>query len=224
MKKAKLSALLLALCLLLCACSHPGSSNDQNDDPIVSGDQQTDSPNDSGKNDAPDTGNTAQPIYPADLTVELVVEWAIADALLSHLDDLSDQLHAALEEAGCPLDDVTLTINTAGGFTAQALLEGGIDAAILPAVDIITHEERAAILALSGEEIPETAIAVSLAKDTLSEEFRAVLMKALAETENGQDFLAACCGDAVFSAPTEDSLQAVRDYLREAEESGGGHL
>ena len=222
MKKANLTALLLALCLLLCACSQPGSSNDQGDSPI-SGNQQTDVPDDGGSGTSND-GTTAQPVYPADLTVELVVEWAIADTLLSHLDELSDQLHTALEEAGCPLDGVTLTINTAGGFTAQALLEGGIDAAILPAVDIITHEERASILALSGEEIPETAIAVSLAKDTLSEEFRVVLMNALTETRNGQDFLAACCGDAVFSAPTEDTLQAVRDYLRELEESGGGHV
>ena len=222
MKKAKLMALLLALCLLLCACSQPGSSNDQSDPP-VSGDQQTDAPDDSGGHTS-DDGNPAQPVYPADLMVELVVEWAIADALLSNLDDLSDRLHAALEEAGCPLDSVTLTINTAGGFTAQALIEGGIDAAILPAVDLITHEERAAILALSSEEVPETAIAVSLAKETLSAEFREVLRKALTETQNGQDFLAACCGDAVFSAPTDDTLQAVRDYLRELEESGGGHL
>lgn len=222
MKKAKLIALLLALCLLLCACSQHGGSDGQNDDPIVSGDQQTDIPDDGGE-DTSDDGTVAQPVYPADLMVELVVEWAIADTLLSHLDELSDRLHAALEEAGCPLDGVTLTINTAGGFTAQALLEGGIDAAILPAVDIITHEERAAILALSGEEIPETAIAVSLAKDNLSEEFRQVLLKALTETQNGQDFLAACCGEAVFSTPTEDTLQAVRDYLRELEESGGGH-
>lgn len=222
MKKANLSALLLALCLLLCACSQPGGSNDQYTDPPVSGGQQTDAPDDGGA-PMPDDGDTAQPVYPADLMVELVVEWAIADTLLAHLDELSDQLHAALEEAGCPLDSVTLTINTAGGFTAQALLEGGIDAAILPSVDIITHEEHAAILALSGEEVPETAIAVSRAKDTLSEEFCVILLKALTETQNGQDFLAACCGDAVFSTPTEDTLQAVRDYLHELEESGGGH-
>lgn len=222
MKKANLAALFLALCLLLCACSQPGSSNGQSDLPI-SDSQQTDPPDDGGSGMS-DDGTTAQPVYPADLTVELVVDWAIADTLLSHLDELSDQLHAAMEESGCPLDGVTLTINTAGGFTAQALLEGGIDAAILPAVDIITHEERTSILALSGEEIPETAIAVSLAKDTLSEEFREILMTALTETQNGQDFLAACCGDAVFSVPTEDTLQAVRDYLRELEESGGGHV
>ena len=221
MKKANLLALLLALCLLLCACSQPGVSG-QTDDPFVSGDQQTDIPDDGGAA-VPDNGNSAQPVYPADLTVELVIEWAIADTLLSHLDDLSDQLHAALEEAGCPLDSVTLTINTAGGFTAQALLEGGIDAAILPALDIIPHEENAVILALSSEDIPEIAIAVSLAKETLSENFREILLTALTETGAGQDFLAACCGDAVFSIPTEDSLQAVRDYLRETEESGGGH-
>lgn len=220
MQKRKLFALLLALCLLLCACSLPGGTDDQKDPP-VSGDQQTDTGDDGA--DTPDSGSTAQPVYPAELTVELVVDWAIADTLLSHLDDLSDRLHTALAEAGCPLDSVTLTINTAGGFTAQALLEGGIDAAILPAIDIIAHEKQAAILALSGEEIPETAIAVSLADETLSEEFRQLLFKVLTETPDGQDFLAACCGDAVFSHPSEEALQAVRDRLKELEAAGGGH-
>lgn len=225
MKLKKLSALLLTLCLLLCACVQPGDPGDHNTPPI-SGDQQTDAPD--GGSSTPDDGKTGddgatQAVYPAELMVELVVDWGIADMLLSHLDELADQLQEAVEDAGCPLDSVTLTISTAGGFTAQALLEGGIDAAILPAVDVIPLEKRASIIALSGEEIAGTAIAVSAANDDLSEEFCSILFKALTETQAGQDFLSACCGDAVFSAPTEDALQAVRDYLRELEEAGGGH-
>lgn len=219
--KNRFIALLMALCLLLCACSLPGNSDMQTDLPNVDG-QQTNTP-DNGETDDSGSSHAPQPVYPADLTIELVVDWDIADTLLSHLDDLSDRLHAALSEAGCPLDYVTLTISTAGGYTAQALLEGGIDAAILPAVDIIAHEDQTAILALSSEEIPETAIVLSLADDTLSEEFRALLFTVLTESPNGQDFLAACCGDALFSAPTEDSLQAVRDHLNDLEKAIGGH-
>lgn len=226
MKGIKLSALLLSLCLLLCACMQPGNTP-AGDDPSVSDNQHTTVPDD-GTSTTPDneknnTGDAVQTVYPAELMVELVVEWEIADTLLSHLDELADQLHAAVEEAGCPLDRVTLTISTAGGFTAQSLVHGGIDAAILPSVDIISYEKRTSIIALSDEETAETAIAVSLANDDLSEEFRLVLFRALTETQSGQDFLSACCGDAIFSAPSEDALQMVRDYLSELEEAEGGH-
>lgn len=232
MRKATIPALLLSLCLLLCACA--GQNDSKGNDPPVSDDQQsaadsgttTELPDTPGiPDDSGDTGSTSDPSsLPAELTVELVVEWENTDALLSLLDDLSDQLHTAVEEAGCPLDRVTLTISTAGGFTAQALSQGGIDAAILPAVDIIPYENKASIIALSDEAIPETAIAVSLANADLSEEFRLILFKALTETQSGQDLLSACCGNAVFSVPTETALQSVRDYREELEKATGGHI
>lgn len=38
------------------------------------------------------------------------------------------------------MEDVTVTISTAGGFTAEALAEGGVDVAFLPAVDYVASE------------------------------------------------------------------------------------
>ena len=228
MNKIKLTALLLSVCLLLCACMQPSGGNDDpvQDDPGVSDHQTAGTPN-SGSDPSGTTEDAdnkkGDAAYPADLTLELVVEWERADGILSMLDALADQLRSALTEVGCQLDSVTLTMSTAGAYTADSLVDGGIDAAILPGVDIISCEHRVSILALSSEEIPMTAIAVSKAADDLSEEFRALLLSALTETEAGQEFLSAICGEVVFSAPTEDALQAVRDYLKELMDEEGEH-
>lgn len=227
MKKIKLTTIFLALCLMLSACvTLPDGNNTiaQNDPPVhntqndQTPDKDTETPPDQNTTPDDDNNNQNEPVCPADMTVELVVDWAMADTILSILDDLSDLLREAVEEAGCQLDHVTLTINTAGAYTADSLVDGGIDAAILPSVDIIPYENRVAILALSNDEIPQTAIAVSLANSDLSEEFRSILFSALTQTQAGQDFLAAFCGEAVFVAPTEETLQSVRDYLHELEE------
>lgn len=222
MKTIRLTALLLSVCLLLSACMQTSGGNDDpvQDDATISDDLNSD--NGSSSSDNTDNNkNTAT--YPADLTIELVVEWAMADIILSILDDLSDLIRDALEEVGCQIDNVTLTMSTAGAYTADSLIDGGIDAAILPSVDIISSAHRVSILALSDDEIPMTAIAVSKANDDLSAEFRAMLFSALTETEEGRDFLSAICGEAVFSAPTEETLQAVRDYLKELMDEEGDH-
>lgn len=229
-KKLNLTAFFLTLCLLLSACMTLPDGNDsplQNDPPISN--DQTDLPPDESNALPPpeqdqiadDKPDDSAPTYPADLNVELVIEWAMADTILSLLDDLSELLREAVKDAGCHLDSVTLTISTAGAYTADSLVDGGVDAAILPSVDIIPLEKRVAILALSDDEIPRTAIAVSLADDELTEEFRSILLSALTQTQAGLEFLSACCGEAVFSTPTEDALEAVRDYLRELNEEGG---
>lgn len=222
MNKIKLTALLLCVCLLLSACMQPSGSNDNpvQDDPISSGDQTADSGNNSSDNNS---NNKNDVTYPADLMVELVVEWEMVDIILSIIDDLSDQLRNALLEVGCRIDNITLTMSTAGAYTADSLVDGGIDIAILPSVDIISSERRVSILALSDDEVPMTAIAVSNASDDLSAAFRAMLLSALTETEAGQDFLSAICGESIFSVPTEDTLQAVRDYLKELMDEEGDH-
>ena len=227
MNKIKLTALLLSVCMLLCACMQPSGGNDgpASDDPTLSGDQNSNS-TDSGSSSSDNgesTDDKEKIPYPADLTIELVVEWEMADIILSILDDLSDLFRDAMKEVGCQIDSVTLTMSTAGAYTADSLIDGGIDAAILPSVDIISAEHRVSILALSDDAIPMTAIAVSKADSDLSEEFCVLLFSALTETEAGQDFLAAICGESVFSAPTEDALQAVRDYLKELMDEEGEH-
>lgn len=229
-KKRALTALFLCMCIFLSACMTLPGGNDTpaQDDPPITNDQTTQAPD--KDNDTPpeqdtpaDDDTTDEPVYPSELRVELVVEWEMADTILSLLDDLSDHLRTAVAQAGCQLDSVTLTISTAGAYTADSLVDGGIDIAILPSVDIISSEHRVSILALSDDEIPMTAIAVSTANSDLSEEFRTLLFSALTETEAGLEFLSAVCGESVFSAPTEDTLQAVRDYFKELISEEGEH-
>lgn len=222
MKKWNLTALLLAIVVLLSACANRTTGN--NDTPSQNNSQIEQNTPDNNEippeQDTTTDDQQSEICYPTDITVELVVEWEIADAILSALDDLSEQLRQAVEEAGCQLDSVTLTISTAGAYTADSLIDGGVDAAILPSVDIIPYENQVAILALSAEEIPQTAIAVSRTNSDLDEAFRESLFCALTQTEDGQAFLSAICGETEFSAPTDEALQAVRDYLHEWEESG----
>ena len=223
MKRWKLTALLMAMVVLLSACTNQPTGNTnatQNNSQI-----EQNTPDDTNNEVPPNPDSSAddkqdEVACPTDITVELVIEWEIADAILSALDDLSEQLRQAVEEAGCQLDSVTLTISTAGAYTADSLREGGVDAAILPSVDIIPYENQVAVLALSAEEIPQTAIAVSLIHSDMTEAFRESLFYALTQTETGQAFLSAFCGETEFSTPTEAALQAVRDYLQEWEESG----
>ena len=230
MKKITLTAFFLCICIFLSACTTLPADNNTlaQDDPIVSDDQTHETPN-TDDEPPPDQDTTSDDenadavVYPAELRGELVVEWEMADVVLSLLDELSDLLRTAVAEAGCQLDSVTLTLSTAGAYTADSLVDGGIDIAILPSVDIIRYEKRAAILALSDDEIPMTAIVASLADNTLSPAFRDILFTALTETEAGQEFLSAVCGEAVFSAPTEETLQAVRDYYQELMNEEGEH-
>ena len=230
MKKITLTTLFLCICIFLSACMtlSAGNNSPVQDDPVVSDDQTQEIPNKDNET-PPDQDTTSDDekadavVYPAELRGELVVEWEMADVILSLLDELSDLLRTAVAEAGCQLDSVTLTLSTAGAYTADSLVDGGIDIAILPSVDIIRYEKRTAILALSDDEIPMTAIVVSLADDTLSPAFRDILFTALTETEAGEEFLSAVCGEAVFSAPTENTLQAVRDYYKELMSEEGEH-
>lgn len=217
MKHNKWAALLLALCMLLCACTDPGG-NDTGNDPTDNIGQQTP---DQGDTDRPDDGtDQTGSVFPSDLAMELVVDSNTANILLSYLDTLAAKLRDAVEAAGYQPDTVTITFSTAGAYTTDSLQEGGIAIAVLPALDIITCK-HACVIALSSEEIPETAIAVSMADGIFSEDLCAVLFRAFTETEAGSEFLSLCCGDTTFVSPTEEKLQMVRDYLAELEKDGG---
>lgn len=229
MKPTKLTVLLLMICILLTACgqdTQPGN-NDSNPPPISSEQQppdQNDEPSVPNTEDDSDETPPSVPSFPSELTMELVADSETANILLSHLDELAEHLRCALEEVGCPPDSVILSFSTAGAYTADSLQNGGICAAILPSVDIIAFESSVSIIALSSEDIPALAIAVTIQSDSFSNEFAEILFKALTETPSGQAFLSICCTDAVFSSPTEEGLQAVRDHLNELEKNGGGHI
>ena len=135
------------------------------------------------------------------LTVEVVVDWEDADRVLDSLEELSRLLDGALQERDCTLGEpATITIGTAGGVTAQALADGGVDAAFLPAADLT--EGTAAIGVLMNTD-QDFILAVGTARAELDEYFRLVLAEALTATEDGQAFLETCYPGMGFAPAAE---------------------
>ena len=223
MKKKILALFLFTVCLILCACVQDQSpvQNDPAPPATNQTQQHTSPPVDDTPAPPANTEDAPQVFAPEELTVELVVEWEAADAILSRLEDMGEMLRLALEESGYSVERVTLTISTAGGFTAEALAQGGIDAAVLPAVDFITCRESTAGIAMSSEEIPETVIALSLHNGTPDSAFCTALFDALTKTEQGTEFMSLCRPGAVFITPTEEAMQAVQDWIDQQETLGG---
>lgn len=141
------------------------------------------------------------------LTVEVVVDWEDADRVLDHLEELSRLLDGALEAVDCTLEEpAAITIGTAGGITAQALADGGVDAAFLPAADLLTTEDDAAIGVLMNAD-QDFFLAASTAREELDEYFRSALEEALTATEDGQAFLETCYPGVEFVRATERPLE-----------------
>lgn len=145
------------------------------------------------------------------LTVEVVVDWEDADRVLDRLEELSRMLDGALQAAGCTLEEpAAITIGTAGGITAQALADGGVDAAFLPAADLLTTADDAAIGVLMNTN-QDFFLAASTAKEELDERFRSALEAALTTTEDGQAFLDACYPGMEFVRATERPAEDQQD-------------
>lgn len=224
MTKKILVLFLVTFCLILSACAQNQTPPKTDPAPPVTDQTQQTVPPPIETPPAPPAGNEETPpvFAPEELTVELVVEWEAADLILSRLGEMSEMLRLALEESGYSVERVTLTLSTAGGFTAEALTQGGIDAAILPAADFITCRESTAGIAMSTEELCETVIALSLHDGTPDSTFCTALFDALINTEQGREFMSICRPGAVFTVPTEEAMQAVADWVA-AQETIGGH-
>ena len=182
---------LLAVCLLLPGCRREAAVPEDPPEPPAAAGTVQDPP-------AP----AAQPMMLDRLAVEIVVGWEEADRILGSLEDLSRLLDDALGALNCTVEEpVVITIGTAGGITAQALRDGGIDAAFLPEADFAELGDAAAGIL----ESPASGLtaAVSGAREELGPEFRRILTEALTETEAGQTFLEACYPGAAFDAMTQ---------------------
>lgn len=212
--------LALLLCLLLTAC---GQTTQNEVPPSKEAPPSTEKP---VEVPPPTPSETEKPVEgPAvldRLTVEIVVDWEDSDRVLSQLDQLSRLLQTALAEQNYEVENVTVTLSTAGGFTANALAEGGVDAACLPAVDFVAVEGAEAILA-TDQELAECVVAVSLARKELDTAFQEALSTALLESEAGREFLDLCCPGEVYVPASQESIQAVRDWVaeQEAEQEAG---
>ncbi len=173
----------LAACLLLAACGKASQPPPRPEEPAP--------PEERREEEAPSLGS---------LTVELVASWEEADRLLESLDQLSGLLGEALAEQGCVLDEVRVTLSTAGGVTADALAEGGVDAAWLPAEDFSACGDKAQ--AVLAQETGGGVAAVTAAREELDGEFQALLVRAVLDTEPGQAFLQLYCPGGTY-APAE---------------------
>lgn len=182
----------VAACLLLAACvraSQPAPQPDSPpvpEDPLVNG-------------DVPERSLGS-------LTVELVVSWEEADRLLDSLDQLSGLLGDALLEQGCGVEEVRVTLSTAGGVTADALAEGGVDVAWLLVEDFASCGDRAA--AALAQDPCYSVAAVSAAREELDGDFRDALVRAALDTEPGRQFIQLCYPGATYVPAPEGGLEA----------------
>lgn len=201
----------LALCLALAACQSRDPASDPPDDPAPA---------------APSVPAESRPVEPdpdmrvGRLAVELVVEWEEADRLLTGLDQLSGLLGDALLEKGCAAEEVSVTLSTAGGVTADALAEGGVDVAFLPGLDYVRCGDCAAAL-IAGEGDAAAVTAVSAAREELGGGFPAALAGALLDTETGRQFLETCYPEAAYEPAEEESVRSLRDWAAAREAAHG---
>ena len=176
----KLIPILMALCLLSAACAQ--RPREEAPPPP-----------------APEAPAVPEPPAPEEegralerLTVELVVDWEDTDRVLEGRAELERLLQAALAGQAWTVEEVQITISTAG----DALAAGGVDAACLPEEDCEAREADAfPVLAAPGR-----VLAVTGAREELDGDFRAALAEALLETEEGAAFLSLYSPDTVYTA------------------------
>lgn len=196
--KGRIVWVLAAVCLLLAGCSRAEPETPpEPSPPPVSVQPEEDQP-----------AEKARPLFLESLSVEVMVDWEDADRMLGSLDELSRLLDGALEEVGCTLGEpATVTIGTAGGITAQALADGGVDVAFLPAEDLLTTEEDAVVGVLMNTD-QDFFLAASTAREELDEHFRSLLENALTMTEDGQAFLETCYPGVEFIRAAERPVES----------------
>lgn len=164
--------------------------------------------------DSPDVppADTAEPspIFLDTLTFELAVSWEDGQRLLPALQDMALLLQDALAAQSCQVDEITITISTAGGLTGDALETGGVDLALLAAEDFAACSNTVAAV-LTDSEVPcSIVLAASGARTELSEDFRQALTRALLETEPGQTFLHTYQNGICCIPAAEETIQAIR--------------
>lgn len=195
--KGRIVWVLAAVCLLLAGCRRAETETPPEPSPPPASVQP--------EEDQP--AEKPRPLFLESLSVEVMVDWEDTDRMLGSLDELSRLLDSALEEAGCTLGEpATVTIGTAGGITAQALADGGVDVAFLPAEDLLTTEEDAVVGVLMNTD-QDFFLAASTAREELDEHFRSLLENALTMTEDGQAFLETCYPGVEFIRAAERPVE-----------------
>ena len=183
---------LLAVCLLLAGCRKETPEPEPTQEPPAAAAPAADEP----------PAGEDHPIALDRLTVEIVVAWEDTDRMLENLDNLSRLLEAALASFDCTVEEpVTITLGTAGGITAQALGDGGVDAAFLPLEDLAEMEDGKAVQVL---ESAEQGFALAITGLRADQRFCGILAQALTETEEGREFVETCYPGAAFTSTYEN--------------------
>ena len=206
MKGNRLLAVLLAA-LLLVGCTQHGNNADPQEPP------EQEQPQQNMPAPKPQQGEET-PALVKELAVELVVTWQASDQLLSRLEELGRLLQAAIAEQGRDVERVTVTISTAGGITADALTQGGVDVAFLPGEDYLSCGDGVCAVLTGGD---EPAAVVAAAGKNLDADFCAVLEKALLDTEGGRAFLETYDPGVEMIPAEEAALQALAERAEEDE-------
>ena len=93
----------------------------------------------------------AVPVVLESVTVEFLRTGADGALLLQAVKNLPEEITAAFAEAGIIVEEVKVTMSGSSAATAQAVLEGGVTLAILPAAEAAQLERCPTVAALAGE-------------------------------------------------------------------------
>ena len=97
-----------------------------------------------------DTPAAEEPLRLETLTVELQREGRDAGELMKAVRELAEPLRQALANRGVEAERVTLTVGASPAATVQAVEEGGVDVAFLPAERLAAQETEAVVTLVSG--------------------------------------------------------------------------
>lgn len=156
-----------------------------------------------------------EPLRLEALAVEIGKNGLSPQELASAVQELPEVLRAGFAAQDVEIGQVTVTVGTSPAATAQALAEGTLDLAFLPAEDLLLYGGEAQALLIQDEETENDAAqlaAVSGQPDLTDGRFAAALAEVLAGLE--PDRMEAL-GAVSFRAVTEEDLDAVRQAISE---------
>lgn len=101
--------------------------------------------------DAPPEPPEAGPLELASLSVEVPRGTLSTEALAQAVRELPEALRAALADQGVEAETVSVSVSSSPAAAAQAVSEGGVDVAFLPAEDFSALENPPRLLLTAGE-------------------------------------------------------------------------
>ncbi len=120
--------------------------------------------------DAPSEPPETEPLALASLSVEIPRGALSPEELAQAVRELPEALKAALADQGVEAETVTVSAGSSPAAMAQAVSEGGVDVAFLPAGDFAALEDPPRLLLISEDEEGTRVMAVISKNGALEEE------------------------------------------------------